>query len=80
MAAENPSLIEQLRESLVPQGTANVVRISLPGSHFDADFVQSCITELERKALLVKCELETFSPLDILALEVLRESAGIERK
>lgn len=71
-------IIETMRKTLVPGGTSPIVRLSLKNSsYFDAEFIRSCIDELERIPVMVAMG-ERVSPLQKLALCVLKDSAGVE--
>lgn len=64
------SIIENMKNRLVPEGTLPVVRLSLDNaSYFDVDFVRSCIDELKSITLI-----KPISPLQKLALHVLMDS------
>ena len=73
------NVIETLRDSLQPQGTKPVVRLHLSGAaYFDKEFVDKCIDQLEAKANAVASGLDGFTPLELLAVAVLKDSSGIE--
>jgi hypothetical protein len=70
-------MIEQMRANLVPKGTKPVVRLSLnAAAYFDYDFITKCIDTIEMKAPMVSAGLAEFSPLEILAMELLKDSAA----
>jgi len=71
-------MIENLRANLVPRGTKPVVRLSLnDASYFDYGFITKCIDTIEKKAPMVAAGLDEFSPLEILATQILIDSADI---
>ena len=63
-----PSIIEQMRATLQPRGTAPIVRMHTlnSGMYLNHEFVTSCIDELERVALWAQCG-ELPNPLEKLA-------------
>ena len=69
-------LIERLRTQLVPQGTRPVVRISVTAPYFDHDFITGCIDEMELKLMTARIDLDSPSKLEILAMEILKDSAN----
>jgi hypothetical protein len=74
------NVIKMLRESLHPAGTQPLIRLKISGvGMFDADFVTSCIDDLENKSQLAVVGLYEFTPLDKLALQVLTDSAHLKR-
>lgn len=76
-------LIDKLRRNLKPKGTAPIVCLHMNSpSMYSEDFIQQCLSELEKKILLFQVGLEdnSFSPLDQLSLQVLMDSACIESK
>ena len=73
--SNNP--FDHFRKSLVPQGTSDLVRLSLSGSaFFHHDFVQSVVDELEAKAFLVGAGVDSLTNVDKLVIEVLKDSSG----
>jgi hypothetical protein len=73
-------VIKMLRESLHPAGTRPLIRLKIGGvGMFDADFVTSCIDDLESKSQQAAAGLYDFTPLDRLALQVLTDSAHLKR-
>ena len=78
---EDMTVIEQLRNSLQPQGTAPVVILRSRGIGIElhADFVTKCIDELDHKAMLAALGEEP-SNLERLAFMLLCDSAHIELK
>ena len=73
---QDAPLIEYLRTNLVPQGTEPVVRISVTAPYFKHDFITACIDEMELKLMTASIELDTPSKLEILAMEILKDSAN----
>ena len=76
---EDMTVIEQLRNSLQPQGTAPVVILRSRGIGIElhADFVTKCIDELEKiEALAIVGEVP--SNLERLAFMLLCDSAHIK--
>jgi len=70
-------MIKKLRANLVPKGTKQVVRLSLnSAAYFDYSFITKCIDEVEKKSPIVAAGLDTFSPLELLAIEVLADSVA----
>jgi len=70
-------MIKKMRDALVPQGTKPIVRLSLnAAAYFDYGFVTKCIDTIEKKVPQVAAGLDEFSPLEILAIEVLKDSAA----
>jgi len=78
---KNMTIIEQLRNSLQPRGTAPIVilRPMGVGIELHADFVTKCIDELERMPLLAILGEEP-SNLERLAYMLLCDSAYIDIK
>ena len=78
---EDLTVIEQLRNSLRPQGTAPLVILRPMGIGLElhADFVTKCIDELERIPMLAVLGEEP-SNLEKLAYMLLCDSAYIEPK
>ena len=78
---KNMTIIEQLRNSLRPKGTAPIVilRPMGVGIELHADFVTKCIDELERMPLLAILGEEP-SNLERLAYMLLCDSAYIDIK
>jgi hypothetical protein len=78
---QDMTLIEQLRNNLQPQGTADIVLLKprhSSGIELSADFVNKCITELERIPLLASLG-QPPSNLERLAYMLLCDSAYIEQ-
>jgi hypothetical protein len=74
------NIILQMRESLVPKGTKPVVRLFLKdASFFNYEFITGCIDEINKRSLIVKAELDEFTPLEKLAMHVLFDSAYIAK-
>jgi len=76
-------IIKNLREALVPKGTAPVVRLFLNdmgGNYFNEDFVQQCINDFETKIFLASTGLYEITALEKLAIHVLLDSAYIDKK
>lgn len=75
-------IFKQLRETLVPQGTAPVVPIGFNDSglggraFYDAEFIQRCINDMEARTL--SAVLDPLSDLEKLAFQLLLSSAYIE--
>ena len=77
-------IMEHLRASLKPQGTAPIVRIGFHdsgagGAFYNADFVSRTLDEMERRIIANNALGEVFSPLEKLAVELLMSSAYIGR-
>ena len=71
------TIINKMRERLVPKGTKQVVRLSIKSTaYFDYSFVTKCIDQVEKKTPMVAAGLDTFSPLELLAMEVLADSVA----
>lgn len=79
--SDDATLIATMRAALRPAGTAPVVRLDLNNKYFDEAFVQRCVDEVEK---LVRMDgpmgLGGPSPLERLAIHLLMDSAGIEKK
>ena len=75
----NP-LLEQMRQHLVPGGTADVVRLHIENAFFKSEFITQCINEAEIVALKVSSGLDDASALERLAIAVLADSAYVETK
>ena len=73
---QDEPLIECLRTSLVPKGTKPVVRISVNAPYFKHDFIRECIDEMELKLMTAGIGLDSPSKLEILAMEILKDSAN----
>lgn len=71
------TVIEQLRNSLQPQGTAPIISLQLRDRFFHLDFVQKCIDELEKMPLRAQLG-EPPTNLEKLAYMLLCDSAYIE--
>lgn len=78
---EDMTIIEQLRNSLQPKGTAPIVILRPMGIGIElhVDFVTKCIDELERMPMLAVLGEEP-SNLERLAYMLLCDSAYIEPK
>jgi hypothetical protein len=75
-----PDLFEQLRTSLVPRGSAPLVRLFMrDAACFDADFVQKAVAEAKSRCALAAGGVDELSALEKLALHLLCDSAFIER-
>ena len=74
-----PDHFATMRATLVPQGTAPVVRIGGDSMYLDATFVQECISEAENVCRMVGFGLHVATPLERLAMHLLTQSAGIKR-
>lgn len=70
-------LLQQMRDVLVPKGTADLVRISGKEMYFSSSFIASCINELSRIRLTAMLGEEP-SPLQKLAYELLKDSALVK--
>jgi hypothetical protein len=78
---QDMTLIEQLRNNLQPQGTANTVLLKPQhsvGIELSADFVNKCIGELERWPIMASLG-QSPSNLERLAYMLLCDSALIEQ-
>jgi hypothetical protein len=74
------TLIERLRHSLVPRGTAPVVQLRISGAGmFDKEFVDKCLDELERMPVRAMVG-DHPTHLEQLAYQVLLDSAYIDLK
>ena len=74
------SIIEQMRQSFVPKGTAPIVQLSLADYGFvNHDFVLKCIDELERMPMRAQMG-EPPTNLETLAYMLLCDSAFIDRE
>ena len=73
---QDAPLIECLRENLVPKGTKPVVRISINAPFFKQDFINECIDEMEMKLMTSFVVLDPPSKLEILAMEILKDSTN----
>ena len=72
-------IICTLRNTLVPRGEIPTIKLFLKDcSYFHADFVKQCINEVE-KIPVMSVLGEQISPLQLLAIQVLKDSAYIER-
>ena len=68
---------EHFRSVLVPQGTSDLVRLSLSGTaFFSHEFVLSVIRELETKARMVGMGMDSLTSMDQLVIAVIRDSSG----
>ena len=74
------SITEQMRQTLVPRGTAPIVQLSLAEYGFiNHDFVLKCIDELERLPMRAQMG-EPPTNLEKLAYMLLCDSAFIDRE
>lgn len=72
------SLLEMMRRRLQPQGSEPLVRMHMnSAAYFNVDFIQSVIDELERKLELVAHDLHEMSPMELLAIQLLKDSADL---
>lgn len=72
-------VLQQMRDVLQPKGTLPCVRLFLKSSaFFEQAFVTDCINELEHAATIAGALGEPLSPLQKLALHVLKDSAFID--
>lgn len=79
-AAVAPDLFEQLRSSLVPRGSAPVVRLFMnDSSYYDADLVQKAVATARSRYALAASGLDELNVLEQLALQLLCDSAHICR-
>ena len=75
-----PDLFELLRNSLVPRGSAPLVRLFMRDSaYYDADFVQKAVAEAKSRCTLAASGLDELSVLEQLALQLLCDSAYISK-
>lgn len=75
-----PDLFEQLRTSLVPRGSAPLVRLFMrDAAYFDANFVQKAVAEARSRCTLAASGIDELSVLEQLALQLLCDSAYIKR-
>lgn len=72
-------ILQQMRDVLVPKGSADLVRLGKTEMFFESGFVKSCLNELSRMRILAVLGEEA-SPLQKLAYEVLKSSAFIEQQ
>lgn len=72
-------IICTLCSTLVPGGELPIIRLFLKdSSYFNEDFVKQCINEVEKISMMSVLG-EQVSPLQLLAIQVLKDSAYIER-
>lgn len=65
-----------MRAALVPRGTAPVVRLSIgPAAYFSVGIVQAALDEAESRCAQAASGLDTLTPLEILAIHLLHDSA-----
>ncbi len=70
------NIFELLRVRLQPKGSEPLVRIHMDSSAFFAtDFVESVIDEMEGKMKLISMDMYEMSPMDILVMHLLKDSA-----
>lgn len=75
------NLIEELKSNLIPKGSEPVVKLFLNNnSYYNEKFVQKCISDLVAKSLIVRSELDDFTSLEKLAIQVLFDSAYINNE
>ena len=72
-------IIKQMRATLVPNGTAPIVQLFISGGYYKEEFVFQCIDYLEKKLIMVNIGMDTLSPIEGLAIDVLLDSAYIKR-
>jgi hypothetical protein len=76
---KKPSAFQIFRKNLVPRGTLPVVKLFLSNSaFFDESKIKELINYLEMKTVMVANGIDEFSPSDLIALEVLRDSSFYE--
>jgi hypothetical protein len=82
MRGDVMNIVEEMREILVPRGTADIIRLNIGGDvgFYSGQFVRDCIDCLEKR--LVECYIleDKPNPLETLALQVLMASAYIDRE
>jgi hypothetical protein len=66
------SVTKQMRKAFA------VERTSMVCGKIDHRLITKAIDELETKSLLVAAEMDEWTALDILAYEILKQSAGIQ--
>lgn len=77
MTIQSTNSFTHFRETLVPKGTSDLVRLSLKGTaFFHHDFILSVIRELETKVRLASMGIESLTDMDRLVLSVLKDSSG----
>jgi len=78
------SLTDELRKSLTsflpnPTPAQDVVLLEIGNmGYYDGPFIRSCIDELDSKILMAQSGIAELTKLEILALQVLCDSAGIQ--
>jgi hypothetical protein len=68
--------VDTLRKQLQPKGTASVTRLQFEGlGYFEHAFIEQCLNELENKLSQSRAGVHEFTPLEILAIQLLTDSA-----
>jgi len=70
-------LFERLEKGLLPEGTAKVTRIHI-SKYYKHNFIKKCLKELKIKNKMIECGLEELSNLEILAINILFNSAYMD--
>ncbi len=79
MKNSDSNIIQSLKDNLKGSGTSKTVRLFLNSpSCFREKFVKDCIKDLESKVMLWKSGIEDVTPLERLAIYVLKDSAYIK--
>tara|TARA_B100001105_G_scaffold140966_2_gene112949 strand:- start:3523 stop:3792 length:270 start_codon:yes stop_codon:yes gene_type:complete len=77
-APAGTDLFAQLSTTLVPRGTAPLVRLSMrSAAYFDADFVQRAVAEARTRCAQAAAGIDKLSLLEQLAVHLLCDSADI---
>lgn len=71
------NIIQQLRDRLKPLGRDPVIRLDLDNKYFNHEFISRCLAEAEKLQLQVEIFEEPISPLQLLGLTVLLDTADI---
>ncbi len=76
---DEPNLIANLKAILRPHGNGKIVAVRSE-LYVDDDFIAACLEDLERKSKIWLAIHEDLTALDQLALMVLINAAGLDRK
>lgn len=69
------SVFDNLRETLVPLGSSNIVSLNIGTAFYEDEFVKKCIDDLQMKALTVHTGLDEFTTYEKLAFDLLCDAA-----
>ncbi len=72
------NIMEVLRVRLQPKGSKPLVKVQMNSSaYFASDFIESVLDELEGKLNMTSSDLYEMSPMDVLVIHLLKDSADL---